>query len=269
MIDSHAHLDMAGGISAAQAWIEHARRAGLRGIIAIASATRPESFDENLHFAGTDAGIAVAAGVHPHEASSFTDTVADRMKRHLDRGDILAVGEIGLDYHYNHSPPARQREVFVRQLQMARAHGVPVVIHTREAEADTLSILRDECGGDSPGVIHCFSGTLQLAEGALALGFHLSFSGIVTFPRAAGIQQIAAQLPATSILVETDAPFLAPAPLRGRTNEPANVVHTLHRIAALRNVHAAVLAESTAENTLRCFRLPASWGWTKDLPNDD
>ena len=270
VVDTHAHLTMAPRATpdepwqrAAHRWLQRAKQVHMRGVIAIAEATQPALCSELLHLVHGDAGMALVLGAHPHEAQHVSATVlgaiSDAAKRHRDK--VVAIGEIGLDYHYNHSPPAVQRDTFVRQLRLARVLGLPVVIHTREAEADTLSILNDEWDSAQTGVFHCFSGGDALADAALEMGFYLSFSGVVTFPKAQEIAQVAARIPASSMLVETDAPFLAPVPLRGRKNEPANALYTLGKLAELRGVDADVLARQTAENARRCFGLPSDWGW--------
>jgi TatD DNase family protein len=169
---------------------------------------------------------------------------------------VVALGETGLDYHYNHSPPADQRRAFAAQIKLAHDAGLPLVIHTREADADTLAIMRDEGAGELGGVIHCFSGGPDLAEGALDQGFRLSFSGIVTFPAATEVQQVAAAAPADRILAETDAPFLSPVPHRGKRNEPARVLHVVEKIAELRGLDPEEAGQLTVENTCRCVGLP-------------
>jgi len=256
LIDSHAHLDLArGGEPEARAALERAWTGGLVAVIAVAGATRPGEYADTLRLAARDPRIRVAAGVHPHAAARATPDNLERLRFALDHERMVALGEIGLDYHYNHSPPADQRRAFAHQLRMARDAARPVVIHTREADADTLAILRDEGAAEIGGVIHCFSGGWGLAAGALDLGFFLSFSGIVTFPNAAEVREVAAGAPADRLLAETDSPFLSPVPHRGKVNEPARVVHVVEELSRLRGEDLVVTAELTVENTLRCFRL--------------
>jgi TatD DNase family protein len=169
---------------------------------------------------------------------------------------VIAWGEIGLDYHYDNSPREAQRDVFRRQLRLARERGLPAVIHTREAEADTLNILHEEWNESGlPGIIHCFTGTREFAERAVELGFLISFSGVVTFKNAADLRETARNLPLDKILIETDAPFLAPAPHRGRRNEPAYVVETARLLAEIRGVEPAELGRATTANFKRIVDL--------------
>jgi TatD DNase family protein len=255
LIDSHAHLDMArGGEAEVRAALERAWSGGLVAIVAVAGATRPGEFEETFALAERDPRIRVCVGVHPHAASRATSDNLERLRFALDRGPVVGLGEIGLDYHYNHSPPADQRRAFARQLRLSRDAGKPVVIHTREADDDTLAILRDEGAAELGGVIHCFSGGWPLATGALELGFFLSFSGIVTFPNAAEVREVAAGAPADRLLAETDAPFLSPVPHRGKVNEPARVRFVVEELARLRGEEPDVVAEFTVENAYRCFR---------------
>ena len=256
LFDSHAHLDMAaGGEADARAQLEKAWSAGLTGIIAIAGATRVGEYAPTLDLASEEPRIFAAVGVHPHAASAASDRVLDGVKRALDHRRVVALGEIGLDYHYNHSAPAEQRRAFARQIRLAHDARAPIVIHTREADEDTLAILRDEGAGDLGGVVHCFSSGDELAAGALALGLYLSFSGIVTFPNAEAVRAVAASTPLDRLLAETDAPFLSPAPFRGRVNEPGRVLHVVEKLAELRGITADEAADATAANTRRCFRL--------------
>jgi TatD DNase family protein len=255
LFDSHAHLDMANGEADARAQLERAWRAGLVGIVAIAGATRIGEFEETLRLSAEDPRIRAAVGVHPHAACGASDAVLDRVRRALDDAAVVALGEIGLDYHYNRSAPAEQRRAFARQLKIARDAGKPIVVHTRTADDDTLAILRDEGAEDLGGVIHCFSSGAALADGALALGFYLSFSGIVTFPKADEICAVAARAPADRLLAETDSPFLSPVPFRGQVNEPRRVLHVVERLAELRGVDAEQMAEATVANARRCFRI--------------
>jgi TatD DNase family protein len=256
LFDSHAHLDMArGGEPDARAQLDRAWRAGLTGIVAIAGATRVGEYGETLALATEDPRIFAAAGVHPHAASAATDAVLTGLRRTLDHGRVVALGEIGLDYHYNHSPPAEQRRAFARQLRLAHDARLPIVVHTREADADTLAILRDEGADQLGGVIHCFSSGRALADGALGLGLHLSFSGIVTFPNADAVREVAAWAPADRLLAETDSPFLSPLPFRGQANEPRRVLHVVEKLAELRGVPAEEMGSLAAANARRCFRL--------------
>ena len=258
LIDSHAHLDMyRGEAREAAAVLDRAFEAGVVAVVAVAGATRPGEFDDTLALAAGSPRLWAAAGIHPHAASRATPANLEKLRFALDRERVVALGEIGLDYHYNHSPPADQRRALVAQLRLAHDAGLPVVIHTREADEDTLAILADEGADELGGVIHCFSSKEKLARGALDLGLYLSFSGIVTFPKAAAVQEVAAKAPADRLLAETDAPFLAPVPHRGRTNEPAYVRHVVEKLAELRGVSCEEMAATTAANARRCFALPS------------
>jgi len=201
-------------------------------------------------------GLPATAGVHPHEAKLADEGVYDELAGLAREGRIVAIGEIGLDFHYDHSPRPGQREGFRRQLRLSREAGLPVVVHTREADDETAAILEEEGAGEAGGVIHCFTGGADLARRALALGFCISFSGIVAFPRAAVIQQVARETPADRLLVETDAPFLAPPPHRGKRNEPAFVVEVARKVAELRGESVGDVATAVRRSYSRLFRRP-------------
>jgi TatD DNase family protein len=195
-------------------------------------------------------------GLHPHEAVAGTDETIALVERAVAAADgvLVAVGECGLDYHYDHSPRETQRDVFARLIGLARELGKPIVVHTREAAKDTLDILDREGARDVGGIIHCFSEDRPFAARALDLGFDVSISGIVTFKNATGVHDVAAWAPIDRILVETDSPYLAPVPLRGKKCEPAYVVHTARRVAELRGIPLEELAQATLANTERRFR---------------
>jgi TatD DNase family protein len=206
--------------------------------------------------------VYAAVGVHPHDARLFDDAAAERV-RGIVRGSkrVVAWGEIGLDYHYDNSPREAQREVFRRQLRMAREEELPVIIHSREADEDTVGILEDEWRGAArAGVLHCFGGGWWMAERALALGFYVSFAGTVTFKKAEPLREIALRVPLGRLLVETDCPFLAPVPLRGRRNEPAFVAETARFLASLRGEGVEEFARATSSNFARLFGLAAATG---------
>ena len=191
-------------------------------------------------------------GVHPHEAQKYDDQVETFFLQHAGQKEVAAIGEIGLDYFYSHSPHELQRQAFRRQLELAEKLQLPVEIHTRDAEADTLEILRDFKGRVS-GLIHCFTGTQNLAAGALDLGFDISISGVVTFKKAQELKDVVKTLPIDRIHVETDAPFLAPMPHRGKKNVPAFVVHTAAVVAELLGVSLEELSRQTQVNARRLF----------------
>jgi TatD DNase family protein len=199
-------------------------------------------------------GLAASAGVHPHEARVADERVYDELRGLAREGRIVAIGEIGLDFHYDHSPRDVQREVFRRQLRLAHEVGLPVIVHTREADDETAEILEQERAAETGGVIHCFTGGLDLARRALEIGFLIAFSGIVAFPRAEVIQQVARETPLDRLLVETDAPFLAPPPHRGKRNEPAFVAEVARRVAALRGTSLEEVGAAALRNHARLFR---------------
>jgi len=201
-------------------------------------------------------GFPATAGVHPHEARVAAEAVYDELRGLAREGRIVAIGEIGLDFHYDHSPRDSQREAFRRQIRLARDVGLPIVVHTREADEETADILEQEGAGEAGGVIHCFTGGLELARRALGLGFLISFSGIVAFPRSEVIQQVARDVPEDRLLVETDAPFLAPPPHRGKRNEPAFVVDVARKVAALRGTTAEAVGSLAHRNYKHLFRRP-------------
>jgi len=196
-----------------------------------------------------------SAGVHPHDAKLMTDDTIDELRGLAREKRIVAIGELGLDFHYDHSPRDVQREVFRRQVRLARDVGLPVIVHTREADLETAALLEEEGAAEVGGVIHCFTGGHELCDRALALGFHVSFSGILTFPRAQVIQEVAAKVPLERLLVETDAPFLAPPPHRGKRNEPAFVAEVVKKVALLRGTTAEAVAEATLVSFRRLFRV--------------
>ena len=238
MIDSHCHLADPAFAEDLEAVVQRAQAAAVAGGLCVLALGNAAEAEQGARARAAWPALRFAAGVHPHEAREYAGRVRELEAALAQRagraGGFVAVGEIGLDYHYGFSPPDVQRDVFRSQVRFAREAAAPVVIHTREADADTLSILEEEGKGEVRGVFHCFSGTAELARRALDLGFALSFSGIVTFPKAEALRAIAASTPSGRLLVETDCPYLAPVPRRGRRNEPAWVVHTARVVASVR-----------------------------------
>jgi len=251
VIDSHCHLDDARFDEDRDTVVERAREAGVACMLAVGTGQGPPDLEAGVRLAEGHEGIWATVGVHPHDAAKAQPETFERLRELLDHPKVVALGEIGLDYHYDFSPREVQREVFRHQLQLAIDAGKPVVIHTREAWANTLEILRDE--GAAAGVMHCFSEGPEEAREALAMGFHLGIGGVLTFPKAEGLREAARSAPEDRLLVETDAPYLAPAPHRGKRNEPAFVVATLMRLAELRGVDVARLAQATTRNFERLF----------------
>jgi TatD DNase family protein len=255
IIDSHCHLDMAEFSSDRDAVLERAQAAGVAAMVTIGAGGPLAANDTAVALAEADQRIFATAGVHPHEASLVDDAVVDAIRRLARRPKVVAIGETGLDYHYDNSPRPAQQEAFRRFIGLARELSLPVVVHLRAADDDALRILREERAAEVGGVVHCFSSDARRARSFLDLGFHLSFSGIVTFSSADPVREAAAMVPADRLLVETDAPFLAPVPHRGRRNEPALVVQTAALLAQVRREPLDAVARNTCENTARLFNL--------------
>ncbi|HVF90671.1 MAG TPA: YchF/TatD family DNA exonuclease [Blastocatellia bacterium] len=256
-IDSHAHIEMDQFDSDRDQVIRRALDAGVEIIVDVGNGdVSADSHSAALRLAETHPFIYTTVGVHPHEARLLDDELYARLKDMSSHPKVIAWGEIGLDYHYDNSPREAQRDAFRRQLSAARERNLPAVIHTREAEADTLQILREEWKGSNlPGIVHCFTGTRSFAEEAIRLGFYISFSGVVTFKNAGELRDSAKHLPIEKLLIETDSPFLAPIPFRGRRNEPAYVVETARAIAELRNLAPEDIGRITSLNFKRLFKL--------------
>ena len=259
-IDSHAHIEMEEFDGDREEVIERALRAGVEVIVNVGNGdVSKDSHESAFRIAEGHPFIYTTVGVHPHEARLLDGELYARLSDLSEHPKVIAWGEIGLDYHYDNSPRDRQREAFRRQLQLARSRSLPAVIHTREAEADTLEILNEEWKGSGlPGIIHCFTGTHAFAEEAIKLGFYISLSGVITFKKSADLRDTALRLPLERILIETDSPFLAPLPHRGRRNEPAYVVETARVIARLRGVGTEEIGRITSDNFKRLFRLDGS-----------
>jgi TatD DNase family protein len=249
--DSHAHLDDARFAADREALVQRAWDAGVSRILTIGNGTGPDDMGCGLPIAESHEWIFTSIGIHPHDAAKAEDRHFELMERLAGHPKVLAIGETGLDYHYDYSPRDIQRNVFRKQLDLAARVDLPVIIHTREADEDTENILR--AAAPKHGVIHCFTSGRRLAEVALELGFMISFSGIVTFPKAGSLAEIARSVPADRILVETDCPYLAPVPFRGKRNEPAFVLETARFLADARGISLEQLAQQTSENFTRLF----------------
>jgi TatD DNase family protein len=250
--DSHTHIDLAEFDSDRPALLKRAAEAGVRHLLLVAQADDSVGLDRGLTIA-RDCGLKVSGGLHPHEAICWSETLAERLHDLGQARTICAIGEIGLDFHYDHSPRDQQEEAFRRQIRIARAVKLPVIVHTREACDLTIAILREEKADDVGGVIHCFTGTQALADAALDLGFYISFSGIACFANADPLRAVARTVPLDRFLVETDCPFLAPPPHRGKRNEPAFVVDVARRMAEVKGVSLDVMGVATVENFQRLF----------------
>ncbi len=252
MIDTHCHLDSRSFPEGADVVIERANQANVFGFICIGvSDLATAEFAKSLAERRSD--VVATAGVHPHDASTYDDELEAGLLGFYESEHVVAVGETGLDYHYNHAPKELQHAVFRRQIGLARQVRKPLVIHTRSAPGDTLDILEEEGAREVGGVIHCFSEDRAFGERALALGFDLSFSGIVTFKTAHAIQDVARWAPLDRILLETDSPYLSPIPLRGKRCEPGYMQHTALFIAQLRGMSLEALDEATTKNAIRRF----------------
>jgi len=253
VVDSHCHIDMPQFDGDRDAVVARAREAGVVEMLVVGGVDESVGHRRALEVAASF-GLPATAGLHPHEARLGGEAVYDELRGLAGEGRIVAIGEIGLDFHYDHSPRDAQREAFRRQIRLARDVGLPIVVHTREADAETVDILAGEGAAEAGGVVHCFTGGLELARRALELGFFISFSGIVAFPRAEVIQQVAREVPDDRLLIETDAPYLAPPPHRGKRNEPAFVVDVARKIAALRGTTAEAVGSLAQRNYERLFR---------------
>jgi len=252
LIDSHCHLNYAGLVERQDAVLANARARGIGGFLNIS--TRQSEWDEVIGAAERSDDVWATIGVHPHEADAHPDLGATALAEAAAHPRVIAIGECGLDYYYDKSDRAAQRERFQAHIEAARATGLPLVVHTREAEADTAEILSREVGkGGVAGVLHCFTGSADLARTALGLGFYISISGIVTFKNAKDLQEVAKAIPQDRLLVETDSPFLAPVPHRGQTCEPAFVADTAAFLSGLRDEPLDELAEATTANFFKLF----------------
>jgi TatD DNase family protein len=259
LTDSHAHVDVADFDADRDAMLARARAAGVGTVLAIGNGPEVEKLGAALPYAETHDWIYAAAGIHPHEAKQATDAHYDELERIAPHPRLIAWGEIGLDYHYDHSPRDVQAKVFRHQLSQARAAGKPIIIHCREAWPDCLDILdQDWQSSGLGGIFHCFMGTRDEARRGMEMGFMISFAGNVTYPKAQNLRDVAKDIPLDHLLVETDSPFLAPQSRRGRRNEPAYVAEVAQTIGNVRNLPASEIAEITSGNFRRFFSLDES-----------
>jgi TatD DNase family protein len=258
LIDSHCHLNYPGLREDVQGVLSRARAAGVSGFLGIS--TKHHEWDEVIALADREADIWATIGIHPHEADHHPDTDTKALIDAASHPRVIGIGETGLDYYYDKSDRERQKASFRSHIAAARETGLPIIVHTRDAEADTLALLSEAGAGQAlgqgalHGVIHCFTASQAFAEAALALGFYISLSGIVTFKNAQSLQASARTIPADRLLVETDAPFLAPVPMRGKTCEPAFVAHTARFVAQLRGEEENNLKTTTTDNFFTLFQ---------------
>jgi TatD DNase family protein len=255
VVDTHCHLERREGVDV-PAILERARAAGLVHAVVIGQFQGPGDFGHALEVASEFPGfLTPTVGLHPHEAARASDADLDQLRALCARPEVAAVGEAGLDYHYDHSPREVQQQLFRMQCELARALGKPLVVHVRDAHGDCLDILRET--GIRHGVIHCFTGDTAAARGYLDLGFHLSLSGVVTYKKTEPLQDAVRFAPLDRLMVETDSPYLAPVPYRGKKNEPAFVVETLKKVAELKGVDVEEAGESTTRTAAAFFRFNA------------
>jgi TatD DNase family protein len=259
LVDSHCHIDSADFDTDRNAVIKRARAAGVEYLLNVGTG-EPASgnFERAVQLGESHDNVFTAIGVHPHDAKTFDEQAELQLKRLANESrKVVAWGEIGLDYYYDHSPREVQRAVFRRQIRVAREISLPIIIHSRDADDETVEILTEECSHqDFPGgVMHCFGGSARMAENLMRIGFYVSFAGNVTFKKADDLRQAARVVPLDRLLVETDCPYLAPVPFRGKRNEPAFVVETARFLADFKSVEFEELARHTTDNFFRVFRL--------------
>jgi len=252
LVDSHCHLDFPDYAGKVDEVMARAKAAGVGVCLSIG--TELKRFPGVKAVAEKFPNVWCSVGVHPHEAEKELQDDEAALIREAAHPKVVGIGETGLDYYYEHSPRLPQQQNFRAHIAAARQTGLPVIVHTRDADDDTIDILRDEMGkGAFTGLIHCFTGTQKLADAALEMGFYISVSGIATFKNSTALRDVIKTVPLERLLVETDAPFLAPVPYRGKTNEPAFVVHTAKMLAELKGVPESQLAQATTENFFRLF----------------
>ena len=256
LIDSHCHLADEAFSQDLEAVVRRAQAAGLERALVVLDAGNAQEAEQAARLLRLWPEVRFTIGVHPHNASAHEADASSRLVREeiARMPAARAVGEIGLDYHYDYSPREVQQAVFRAQLALACERQLPVVIHTREADEDTVRVLREDPRGEIPGVLHCFTGTASLARVGLNLGLHISLAGIVTFPRADDLREVAKLVPLDRLLIETDSPFLAPVPYRGKRNEPAHVTQVAAMLAHIHGVSIEEVARRTTDNFRRLFR---------------
>lgn len=256
-VDSHAHIDGPEFDADRDEIIERARSAGVSVILNVGTGDPHAGvFERAVELSKKYESVYTAIGTHPHDARFYDDNAEERIKKLVQDEHVLAWGEIGLDFHYDNSPRDVQVEVFKRQLRAARECDLPVVIHTREAESETIEILESDYeGAERRGIFHCFSGSMELAQRAIELGFMISFSGIVTFKKADELREVAKQVPLDRLLIETDCPYLTPIPYRGKRNEPAYVVEVARCLAGIHGVYIEEIGHLTSQNFTSFFRI--------------
>jgi TatD DNase family protein len=258
LIDSHCHIDGEAFDEDRDEVVRRAREAGVAAMLNVGTGDpHSDDFRKAIAVAEKYENVFASVGVHPHDAKLYDDAAEAHLSDLCKSEKVIAWGEIGLDFYYDHSPRDVQIAVFRRQLRTARELDLPIIIHSRDANDETVGIIRDECAYDGfrGGIMHCFGGTPQMAEALMPLGFLISFAGNVTFKKAENLREAARAVPLDKLLVETDCPFLTPIPFRGKRNEPGYVVHTANFLAGLYNVVPSALAQATTRNFLEFFRI--------------
>jgi TatD DNase family protein len=256
LIDSHAHIQGKEYAGEAVAVIARAREAGVDTIIAVGGAGDMSSNTEAVALAGSFPDVYATVGMHPHDAKDVGDEEMNILKQLASSPKVVAIGETGLDYYYNHSPRESQRQVFSRFIHLARETRLPIVVHEREGAREAAELLSSEGGGNLHGVIHCFTGDYDDAVRYLDMGFYLSFTGIITFKNADALRDVVRKVPLERMLVETDSPYLTPVPHRGKRNEPAYVRFVADTMARIKNISSEQVANATTANARSLFHLP-------------
>lgn len=257
LIDSHTHIQGMEFAADVTRVVRQAQEAGVEKILVVGGAGDLSSNDAALELAKSFSGLFATVGMHPHDAKGVSENDFQRLKELTRSPKVVAIGETGLDFYYDHSPREIQIELFCRFIQMARETRLPLVVHNRQANWEVAELLRREGKGDIQGVIHCFTGDYQAAREFLDLGFYLSFTGIITFKNADSLRGVVRKLPLDSILVETDSPYLTPAPHRGKRNEPAFVRLVAEAMSQIKGVMLEEVAQATSQNACRLFSLSA------------
>jgi TatD DNase family protein len=255
LIDSHAHIQGSEYASEVEAVVQRAREAGVETIIVVGGAGELSSNQAAVALAESHRALYATVGMHPHDAKDVGEDEIEKLKHLTAKAKVIAVGETGLDFYYNHSPHEVQRKVFARFIQMARETNLPLVVHERDGSQDAAELLRSEGGGHVRGVIHCFTGDSQAARKYLDLGFYLSFTGIITFKNAEPLREVVRAVPLERMLVETDSPYLTPVPHRGKRNEPAYVRFVAETIAKVKGLTFEEVARVTTHNVRELFRI--------------
>jgi TatD DNase family protein len=255
LIDSHAHIQGAAYAAEVDEVIKRAGKAGVEKIIVVGGAGELSSNQAAIALADSYGNLYATVGMHPHDAKDVGEAELEKLQELTNRPKVIAVGETGLDFYYNHSPHDVQRDIFRRFIRMARETGLPLVVHERDAHKDVAELLRSEGAGKISGVIHCFTGDYQAARNYLDLGFYLSFTGIITFKNAQPLREVVRKVPLERMFVETDSPYLTPVPHRGKRNEPAYVRFVAETVAQLKALTLEEVARVTTDNVRQLFRI--------------